>query len=158
MRKAYWVAAAILFAACGPFCGPTAFYVASASSDATYTCPEGATQQPYDLHVTIAADNPTSSDVTIASASAEMVVATVHGSWQQPVGFTYSAGNVPFSPARVLKGSKTNVTLTIPSACTNNSKTGTEDNYADYTVRATLVTSAGTFTVTCSNKHRILAK
>ncbi len=158
MRKAYWVAALLLLAACGPWCGPTAFYVVSASSDAMYACPEGATQQPYDVQVTLAADNPTSSDVTITSASAEMVVAAVHGIWQQPDGFKYNAGSVLFSPARVPKGSKTNVTLTIPSACTNTSKTGTEDNYADYTVRVTLVTSAGTFTVTCGNKHRILAK
>jgi hypothetical protein len=158
MRKTWWAPALILLAGCGPFCGPTAFYVSSASADAIYTCAQGAAQQPYDLHVTIAADNPTSSDVTITSASADMVVATVHGTWKQPVGFKYSAGNVPFSPTRVPKGSKTNVTLTIPSACTNNSKTGTEDNYADYTVRATIVTSAGTYTVTCSNKHRILAK
>lgn len=158
MRNAGLAAALVLLAACGPLCGPTAFYVSSASADAIYACPQGAAHQPYDLHVTVAADNPTSNDVTITSASADMIVATVHGSWQQPVGFKYNAGNVPFSPTRVPKGSKTNVTLTIPSACTNNSKTGTEDNYADYTVQATIVTSAGTYTVTCNNKHRILAK
>jgi len=157
VRKAWWAPALILLAACSPVCGPTAFYVSSASADAVYTCPQGAAQQPYDLHVTLAADNPTSTDVTITSASADMIVATVRGRWQQPVGFKYNAGNVPFSPSRVPRGSKTSVTLTIASACTNNSRTGTEDNYADYTVRATIVTSAGTYTVTCNNKHRIQA-
>ena len=112
MRNACLAAALLMLAACGPFCGPTAFYVSSASADAIHACPEGAAQQTYDLHVILVADNPTSSDVAITSASADMIVATVHGRWQQPVGFKYNAGTVPFSPTRVPKGSTVHVIAT----------------------------------------------
>ncbi len=158
VRRAWWPVALIVLAACGPLCGPTAFYVSNASVDADYACPEGSVQLPYDGNVSLAADNPTSTDVTVTSATAEMIVATVHGRWQQPVGFKYDAGQVPFAPTRVTSGSKTDIKLVIHSACTNNSHTGSAGNYADYTVQVTIVTSSGTYTVTCHNKHRILAE
>jgi len=157
VRRYLWAACLLPLAACGPFCGPTAFSLGSASVDTSYSCPAGTGQQAYDVHVTVPADNPTSQDVTIKSATASMVVATVHGHWQQPVGFRYDAGQVPVSPNRVGSRSKTTLKLTIPSACSNSKHTGTADNYADYTVEVTLVTSAGTYKLTAQNKHRILA-
>ena len=153
----WWAPCLLLVAACGPFCGPTAFSLGSTSVDPSYSCPVGTGQQAYDLHVTVPADNPTSQDVTIKSATASMVVAAVHGRWQQPVGFRYDAGQVSVSPNRVGSRSKATLHLTIPSACSNSKHSGTADNYADYTVEVTLVTSAGTHKLTAQNKHRILA-
>jgi hypothetical protein len=157
MRNAGLAAALVLLAACGPFCGSGSFSVTGATVDASYSCPEGSAQQPYDVHVNVTADNPTSNDVTISSATAAMTVSAVHGRWQQATGYRYDAGQVAFSPNRVGKGAKATIQLVIHSACTNNARSGTEANYADYTVQATIVTSAGTFKVTCQNKHRILA-
>ncbi len=81
----------------------------------------------------------------------------MHGQWQQAVGTKYDAGDVRFSPASVGAGAKANLTATIPSACSNVQHKGTNDNYADYSVQLTIATSAGTYHVTSTNKHRIVA-
>lgn len=102
-------------------------------------------------------DNPSASQVQVKSVKAVMVVASVHGQWLQAVGTKYDAGDVQFTPSKVGAGTKSTLTATIPSACTNAQHKGTNDNYADYSVQLTIVTSAGTFHVTSQNKHRILA-
>ena len=155
MRRLFGLACLLVLAACGPFCG--SFSLSNPGVDASHSCPEGAVQQPYQVHATVAADNPTSQQVTIKSATADMVVASVHGRWEQAVGAKYDAGQVPVTPAKVGPSSKTTLILTIPSACSNSNTSGTADNYADYTVDFTIVTSAGTFKLTSQNKHRIVA-
>lgn len=138
-------------------CGSTGFGLTGATVDGTYTCAAGSANTRYDLHASISADNSTSKSVDVRSIDAVMVVATVHGQWQQTVGTKYDAGEVQFSPSSVGAGSKATLTATISSACTNGKHQGTNDNYADYSVQLTVVTSAGTFHLTSQNKHRIVA-
>ena len=125
--------------------------------DASYTCPAGAKNAPYDLHATADADNPTSQKVDVRSVSAVMVLAAVHGDWQQKVGSEYDAGQVQFSPTTIGAGSKAKLQVTIPSACTNGPHQPAAADYGDYVVKLTVTTSAGTFKLTSSNKHRIQA-
>jgi hypothetical protein len=138
-------------------CGSSAFSIGSPSVDASYTCPAGAKNAPYDLHVTVNADNPTSQTVDVRSVSAVMVLSAVHGDWQQKVGSEYDAGQVQFSPKTIGASSKTKLQVTIPSACTNGPHPAAAADYGDYTVKLIVATSAGTFKVTSTNQHRIQA-
>jgi hypothetical protein len=138
-------------------CGSGSFSIAGASVDASYTCPTGASNTPYDLHATADADNPTSQTVDVRSVSAVMVLAAVHGDWQQKIGSEYDAGQVQFSPKTIGAGAKAKLQVTIPSACTNGPHPATAADYGDYTVTLTVATSAGTFKLTSTNKHRIQA-
>jgi hypothetical protein len=153
VRPMAWIAAGALLAGCGS----SAFSIASPTVDASYTCPAGANNAPYDLHVTADADNPTSQSVEVRSVSAVMVVAAIQGDWQQKVGSEYDAGQVQFSPKTIGAGSKAKLQATIPSACTNGPHPATGADYGDYTVKLTVTTSAGTFKLTSTNKHRIQA-
>jgi hypothetical protein len=138
-------------------CGSSSFSITDAKVDGSYTCAVGSANTPYDLHAQISADNPTSKSVDVRSIHAVMVVAAIHGQWEQPVGTKYDAGDVQFSPRSVGANAKATLTATIASACTNGQHQGTTSNYADYLVQLTVVTSAGTFHLTSSNKHRIVA-
>lgn len=138
-------------------CGASGFALTGAMVDGTHTCAVGSANSAYDLQVKIAADNPTASAVAVNSVDAVMVVADVHGQWQQAVGTKYDAGDLQFSPHSVGANGKATLTATIHSACTNQRHAGTNDNYADYSVQLTVKTSAGTFHLTSSNKHRISA-
>jgi hypothetical protein len=138
-------------------CGSGSFSIGSPSVDATYTCPTGASNAPYQLHATADADNSTSQTVEVRSVAAVMVLTAVHGDWQQKVGSTYNAGEVQFSPRTIGANSKAKLQVTIPSACTNGPRPATAADYGDYTVKLTVTTSAGMFTLTSTNKHRIQA-
>lgn len=137
-------------------CGGS-FSVPSASVDPAHTCPAGAANSSYEFHARVSMDNPTSGKVDVKSVNAVLVLAAVHGQWLQAVGTKYDAGSVRFAPASVAGNSKETIDVAIPSACSDPKHTGTNDNYADYSVQLTVVTSAGTFHVTSSNKHRISA-
>ena len=152
MRPLACVAVGLVMAGCGS----TAVSIANLSVDASYTCPASASNAPYDVHATAEIDNPTSQSVTIESVSAVMVLAAVHGDWQQKVGAAYDAGQVQFTPKSVGASANGKLQVTIPSACTNGPHPGIND-YGDYSVRLTVVTSAGTFKLTSTNKHRIIA-
>ena len=138
-------------------CGSSSFSLSGATVDGTYTCAMGSSNTPYNVGLKLSADNPTSKSVDVKSIDAVMVVSSIHGSWLQPVGTKYDAGDIDFSPRSVGAGAKATLTGTIPSGCTNSKHQGTADNYADYSVQLTVVTSAGTFHLTSSNKHRIVA-
>ena len=138
-------------------CGSTGFALTGATVDTTYSCAVGSANTRYDLHARISADNTTSKSVDVRSIDAVMVVSAVHGQWQQAVGTKYDAGAVQFAPGTVGANSKATLTATIPSACTNGKHQGTNDDYADYSIQLTVVTSAGTFHLTSQNKHRIVA-
>jgi len=144
----------LLFAMAG--CGGS-FTVGSASVDAAYTCPVGAANSSYEFHARVPMDNSTSAKVDVKSVDAVLVLTAVHGQWLEAVGTKYDAGDVRFAPAGVAANSKETIDVAIPSACSDPKHTGTNDNYADYSVQLTVVTSAGTFHVTSSNKHRISA-
>ena len=153
VRRLTGIACFLLLAACGS----SAFSIASPSVDASYTCPPGATNAPYELHATADVDNPTSQSVDVRSVSAIMVLAAVQGAWQQKVGSEYDAGQVQFSPKTIGANSKAKLQVTIRSACTNGPKPAATADSGDYTVKLTVTTSAGTFNLTSTNKHRIQA-
>jgi len=153
VRRVTGIACFLLLAACGS----SAFSIASPSVDASYTCPTGASNQPYELHATANADNPTSQAVDVRSVSALLVLEAVHGAWQQKVGSEYDAGQVQFSPKTIGASSKVKLQVTIPSACTNGPHPAATADYGDYTVKLTVATSAGTFKLTSTNTHRIQA-
>jgi len=138
-------------------CGSTGFALTGATVDGTYTCAVGSANTKYDLHAKISADNSSPKTVDVRSIDAVMVVAAVHGQWQQAVGTKYDAGEVQFSPRSVGASSKATLTATIPSACSNGQHQDTNDDYADYSIQLTVVTSAGKFHLTSQNKHRIVA-
>jgi hypothetical protein len=154
VRRLAWIGGALIAVAA---CGSSPFALANPSVDATYTCPAGAANAPYELHATAEADNQTSQTVDVHSISAVMVVSAIHGVWQQKVGSEFDAGQVQFSPKTIAAGAKAKVQVTIPSACSNGKHQGTTDDYADYAIRLTVVTSTGTFRLTSTNTHRILA-
>jgi hypothetical protein len=153
VRPMAWIAAAALAAGCGS----SSFSIASPSVDASHTCPTGASNAAYYFHASADADNPTSQKVDVRSITAVMVVAAVHGNWQQKVGSQYDAGQVEFSPKTVAAHSRTTLAVTIPSACTNGPRPAATADYGDYTVKLTVATSAGTFNLTGTNTHRIQA-
>ncbi|HEV2218313.1 MAG TPA: hypothetical protein VGV88_12165 [Candidatus Dormibacteraeota bacterium] len=152
-RGAAAAGALVLLAACGA----GGFTLTGATVDSSYTCAVGSNNTSYVFNARISADNSTSKAVAVDSIDAVMVVAAVHGQWQQAVGSRYDAGKVQFLPRSVGTGSQATVTATIVSACTNGRHQGTNDNYADYSVQLTVMTSAGTFHLTSSNRHRIVA-
>src|SRR5256885_9559273 len=90
--------------ACSSSPGPT-FSLAAASVDPTYWCPGGASSAAYDLHATVDARNGTSKEVTIQSATAEMVLTSVSGAWLEKIGERYDAGTVNVTPASVAANS-----------------------------------------------------
>ena len=143
---------AILMAAtsCG---GSTAqFTLSDATVDPNHPCPSGSNNAAYDVHATVTGRNTTSSPVSISAVSAVMTLAAVHGGWLQGVGSKF----LVVTPDRVGAGSTATLNLTIPSACTNLAKSPGSDSYGDYSVTFRFVTSAGTYTVSSKNKHRII--
>lgn len=152
-----WGLVAILLSVNG--CGGTnaAFTLTNATVDASHACSSGASNSPYDLHATIDSHNGTSSSISIKTVSAVMTLAAVHGGWLQQVGYRYDAGSVVFAPDQVGAGSSATLKVTVPSACTNHSKTGGPLSYGDYSVALTVGTSAGTFKIESRNRHRLIA-
>jgi hypothetical protein len=136
---------------------PSTFTLNSASVDATYTCPVGAADAPYDLKAVIDVRNGTSSAVTIKSVAAAMTLVAVKGSWLEKVGNKYQAVDVGVSPQTVAAGRSASLNVILPSACTNGKAAAPDASYGDYSVEFTVVTSAGTHTIVSRNRHRIAA-
>jgi hypothetical protein len=149
------VAVALLLGGCG-FGPSTDFTLSNAAVDSAHACASAASYVAYDVHATVDGHNSKSSAVSISSMSAVMTLAAVHGGWLQPVGYRYVAGNVTFTPDRVGAGSSATLQVTIPSACTNLSKSAGPVSYGDYSVALTVNTSAGTFKIETKNRHRII--
>lgn len=136
---------------------PSTFTLTSASVDPSFTCPVGAADTRYEISATVDSQNDTSSQVTIRSASARLKLVAVKGTWLESVGDTYDAAGVTFTPATVAAGARTALRLAIPSSCSNG-KPGTKGaSYADYSVAIQLSTSAGMFSITSKDRHRIVA-
>lgn len=147
--------AAVLAAGCSSSPSP-AFTVKSASVDATYFCPGGADNAPYDLHATVLVDNGTAKTVTVEAVSAQMTVASVKGAWLEKVGDRYDAPKAAVTPTTVAPGKRAELAVTIPSACTSGKYgTGTSSSAA-YDVTIRLTTTAGSFAVTAANQHEIV--
>lgn len=148
------VAAGLLLLAGCSFGSPTTFGIDTASVDATYRCPVGASNEHYILHGSIDVHNGTTRAVTISSVDATLTLAAVKGGWLQKVGDKYDAGNITFTPAEVGAGSSAKIDVTIPSACTGRTANSPVVS-ADYVVGFTVITSAGTFKVDSADRHRI---
>ncbi|MHB8587311.1 MAG: hypothetical protein ACYDA0_00500 [Candidatus Dormibacteraceae bacterium] len=136
---------------------PSTFTLNSASVDATYTCPAGAANAPYNLNATIDVRNSTSGTVTIKSVAAVLTLVAVKGSWLERVGDKYEAAGVTVSPQTVGAGSSTSLKVTVPSACTNGKTPSAGTNYGDYSVLFTIATTSGTHTIESQNRHRLVA-
>ena len=147
-------AVACLVVACSS-AQPSTFTVTGASVDPTYFCPGGANNAPYDLHATVNARNGTDGAVTVRSITAEMKLVAVHGAWLEKVGDMYDAGTSTFSPNSVGARSSSTINVTIVSACTSDRYESGGSSHGDYAVTMRLLTSAGTFSVTASNRHEI---
>jgi len=143
----------LMLAGCS-FGSPTTFGIDTASVDATYHCPIGASNEHYVLHGSIDVHNGTSKAVTISSVDATLTLAAVKGGWLQKVGDKYDAGNITFTPAEVGAGSSVKLDVTIPSACTGRTANSAVAS-GDYVVAFTMITSAGTFKVDSKDRHRI---
>ena len=149
------IAAIWLTAACS---SPTpALSLSNASVDPTHWCPGGANNAAYDLHAIIHARNDTAKVVTIQSASAQMTLASVNGSWLEPVGDRYDAGSVNVSPISVAAHSSATLNVIIPSACTSGAYGSTTSSSGSYQVKMRLLTSAGDISIAATNTHEILA-
>lgn len=135
---------------------PSTFTLNSASVDSAYLCPLGSANAPYKLQATIDVRNGTSSTVTVHSVAAVMTLADIKGSWLEPVGDRFQAGDVTFAPAKIGAGKTVSLKVTIPSACTNGKTPSTTAGYGDYSVTLTVATSAGTQTIWTRNQHRIV--
>lgn len=146
--------AACLIAACS--CSSSTFALTNASVDRSYTCPAGANNASYDLHVNVDAHNGTSSAVTIKSASADLTLEAVNGPWLEKVGDKYEASNVTVAPTTVASGANASLQVTIPSACTNGKATNGA-SYGDYRATVHLATSAGNFSISSKTLHRLVA-
>ncbi len=136
---------------------PAAFSLAGAKVDPAYWCPGGSKDAPYTMHATIQARNDTAKEVTIDSATAEMVLTAVRGRWLERVGDRYEAGAVEVSPRTVAPRSSATLAVTIPSACTSALYGSSRSSSGTYEVRVHLVTSSGAFSITASNTHEIRA-
>jgi hypothetical protein len=136
---------------------PSTFTLNTASVDATYTCPLGAADAPYNLNATIDVRNGTSSAVTIKSVTAVMTLVAVKGDWLEKVGDKYEASAASVSPQTVASGSTTSLKFTFPSACTNGKTPRAGSNYGEYSVAFSVATSAGTQTIESRGRHRLVA-
>jgi hypothetical protein len=145
----------VVVAACSS--PPATFSLAGATVDPTYWCPGASNNAPYNVHAMIQARNETAKEVTIDSASAEMVLTAVSGSWLERVGDRYDAGAVEVSPTSVAPKSSATIKVTIPSTCTSALYGSGSSSTGTYDVKVHLVTSAGEFSITAGNKHEIRA-
>lgn len=130
--------------------------VTQAAADPTYWCPGNVNNAPYDIHATAVVHNPTSSPVTVTAVTAEMKLQAVKGVWLEKVGAIYNAGEAPFTPATVPARSDTTLKVTIHSACTSPAYSASAGNYGDYQVTLHIKTSAGSYSISAANLHRIL--
>lgn len=136
---------------------PATFSLTSASGDSGYWCPGGANNAPYDVHVNVAVRNGTSSAVTITAVSAVMTLVDTGGKWLEKAGDSFDAGNATFAPATVTSGSTATVKVKFQSACTSPAYGGGSSSYGDYRITLKVTTSAGSYSISTGNLHRILA-
>ena len=148
--------AVIVAAACSGS-QPSTFGLSSASTDPTYWCPGNANNAPYDVHASISMRNGTPSTVTITAVTALMTLEHVGGMWLEKVGDAYDAGTASFAPTTVKGGSNATLKVKFRSACTSPAYGTGESSYADYKITLRVTTSAGSYSISSANLHRILA-
>jgi len=148
------IAIVLVATGCGGSTAP--FTLSNAMVDPNHPCASGSSNAAYDIHATVTGRNTTTAAVSISAVSAVMTLVAVHGGWLEPVGSTYTPDKIVVTPDRVGAGASATLSLTLPSACTNLAKSPGSGSYGDYSVTFRFVTSAGTFSVTSRNRHRIV--
>jgi hypothetical protein len=156
-RVGRWILSLVLMCACSSAPPAATFSLTDARVDPIHVCAAGSVDASYDVHTTIQARNTTSKDVTIESATADMLLIRVSGKWLERVGDTYDAGSVAVSPSVVPAGATSKLQVTIPSACSSGRYGDAQSSAGSYRVTVHLVTSAGAFHVAAANQHQILA-
>jgi hypothetical protein len=136
--------------------GPATFELKSASVDASYDCPSGATDTPYIFHGTIDMTNGTSSRITFKSVTAVMTLVAVKGPWLEKIGDRYAPSGVISYLSTLAAGASASAQVIIPSSCTKAATTATKAIYGEYSVGFTVTTNAGTYSVQSGNHHRII--
>jgi hypothetical protein len=149
-------AVAILVVSMGCGGSPAAFTLSNAAVDPNHPCASGSNNAAYDIHATVTGHNSAQSAVSISAVSAVMTLAAVHGGWLQPVGSKYTPDKAAVTPDRIGPGSTAILNLTLSSACTNLAKTAGSISFGDYSISFRFVTSAGNFTISSANRHRIV--
>src|SRR5215831_14858163 len=152
----HWWLAILVVAGCSSSPSAT-FTLTDSSVDSTYWCPGGAANASYQIRATVHVHNGTTNAVTVESASAELVLKSVQGTWLEKVGDRYEAGNVDVTPNTIGAMSSQTLMALIPSACTSPAYGSSPSSSGSYEVRIALVTSAGRFAITARNRHEILA-
>jgi hypothetical protein len=137
--------------------GSPAFSLGNAVVDATYACPSGSDNAPYQLHAKLDAHNPTSTAVTIRSVTARLKLQAIKGPWLEKVGDTFDAGSATFAPDSVAAGANSSITVTIASACTSDKSIIAPISYGEYLVTLHITTSSGAYTLSSTNRHRLVA-
>ena len=157
MRHALLLLVVVIVAVACSSSRPSTFSLTSASADPTYWCPGNTNDAPYDVHASISMRNATQSTVTITGVTAQMTLEHVGGAWLEKVGDAYDAGAASFAPATVKAGSGATLKVKFQSACTSPAYGTGTSSYADYRVTLRVATSAGSYSISSANLHRILA-
>ena len=148
---------AFLATACSSSPAAATFSLSNAKVDASYSCPKGANNAPYDIHGTVQVHNPTARSVTVEAVRVDLTLDAVKGAWLQKIGDTYQVGSASFGPGIVKAGSDLAMNVTIPSACTSGKTPSGSASYGDYLVRLHVVTTEGIFSIAANPLHRIAA-
>lgn len=145
----------LVMGACVPIFGIGAkFALTNAHVDSTFSCPNPSTDFAYDVHVTIDANNSTSSSVIIESISETWKSVAIHGSWDGVLGAHGTTAVNTYSPRSVPSGGSATIRFVVGFVC-HNSGPKTE-TYGDFAFSFSLVTSAGTYKLDSVNKHRLI--
>jgi len=88
---------------------------------------------------------------TVSSASVSVTIEVARDTFNRP-GQVFNLGHAPFSPSSVSAGSSTALRLEPVFTCTN--PRGPSGGFNEISARITLNTSAGTFTLQTTNRHR----
>jgi hypothetical protein len=141
--------------ACVPICGIGAkLSVTNARVDPSHNCPEPASNNPYDIHGTIDADNSTSNPVTIKSLSETNLTTAIHGNWTGALNEKGGGPITDFSPKTIGSGSSTTIKFSMPFECSDTGHPPVS-TWGEFTFHFTVVTSAGTYQLDGANKHRL---
>jgi hypothetical protein len=141
--------------ACGPFCLSGKVSLTNAHVDSSYKCPNPAKDLPYDLHGSVDVDNSTRNTLSIKSMSEVGVLVDVHGAWNiGSVGQKYDETITTFSPKSIKSGDKATIKFTVPFDCTSSGPA--ESTYGDFTLKFSMVTNAGTYSISSANNHRLI--
>jgi len=144
----------LILGACVPICGIGAkFSVSNAHVDSNYNCPYPSENRPYDVHATIDASNTLSNTVTIKSIAENDELVNTVGAWEGPKTAKGSGAIKDYSPKSVGSGSNATIKFSVPFQCTNTGPSAT--TYGEFTFKFTLTTSAGTYTISAGDRHRL---